>query len=229
MAKMIAVTGAPGSGSTTVSIQLAMKCAEQGETVCIIFCDNRLPPKAYAIKNPKEDSLGKILAAQEITDRLLLSAMDAVSDDVGVLGYCAADHPYSYPEPTAASCQSFLKKASLLVTTLIVDIGSETQTKLSAAAFEQADVVIVCVDGSVKASSWKVRLHRPEKYITVLNDLGKNSAFDAEILLPYSADLAQQNEEQAAFRLCRDKKYRSALRKLYEATDVKKKKLTLIR
>ena len=67
------------------------------------------------------------------------------------------------------------------------------------------------------------------KYITVLNDLGKNSAFDAEILLPYSADLAQQNEEQAAFRLCRDKKYRSALRKLYEKADVKKKKLTLIR
>lgn len=229
MAKIIGVIGSPGSGSTTVAAQLAMQCAAEKETVCLILADPLLPPKSYLLKQPKEESLGSLLAAAELTDKQLLAAMDAVSADVGVIGYCVDDKLTNYPAPTTSSCERLIKKTALCSDTVIVDIGNRLSDRLAIVTIDLCDALILCVDGSAKSAAWKAFLPHYEHCTVVANALLSGRTADADIFLPFSLDLQQQAEQFELFDLYKEKTYRKALQNLYQKTNVKKKTLTLVR
>ncbi len=229
MAKIIPVIGSPGSGCTTIAIQLAMQCAAKNETVTVIFADPILPPKSYLIKEVQGESLGSLLSAAELPEKQLLSGMDAVSSEVGTVGYTAGDKLYNFPVPSTAGCERLLQKSSMLSDTVILDIGSRLSDRLAIVALEQADATIVCVDGTLKSVAWKTGLPEIPHTTMVANALYGTQTAQADIFLPFAADLKQQTEEFDSFQLYKEKQYLKSMQQLYQKTNIKKKNLTLVR
>lgn len=229
MAKIIPIIGSPGSGCTTIATQLAMQCAANNETVTVIFADPVLPPKSYLIKEVQGESLGNLLSATELSEKQLLLGMDAVSSEIGTIGYVPGDKLYNFPAPSTAACEHLIQKSSMLSDTVILDIGSRLADKLSIVALEQADANVICLDGTLKSVAWQTSLHDISHATVVANALYGTQTAQADIFLPFAADLKQQIENFDCFKLYKEKHYLKSMQELYQRTNVKKKKLTLVR
>ena len=229
MAKLLAVIGCPGSGSTTLATQLALYCTKQKETVSLVFADPVLPPKSYLIRNPKQSSLGTLLSSTDLSEKQILSAMDAVTDSLGVLGYACGDRLHHFPAPSSTTCTTLLKKLSLCSDTVIVDIGSRLEDKLAMTALEQADMVVAVIDGTLKSVAWQAILPVFSHGVTVANQLQSTLTATADFLFPYFPDLQQQMQELQGFALFQNKQFLPTMQLLHQKVNVPKKQLSLTR
>ena len=200
MAKIIPVIGSPGSGSTTLAVQLALHCSEKKETVCLILTDPMLPPKSYLLKESQTNSLGFLLSFPDLSEKQILASMDAATDSIGVLGYATGDRLQDFPVPSTVACEMLLKKLSVCTDTIILDVGSRIFDKLSVVALQQAYKTVICIDGTLKSEAWLANLQKPDHCITVANRLHSTLNSNANLLLPFFPDLMQQNEEMRCFQ-----------------------------
>ena len=229
MAKIIPVVGSPGSGSTTLAVQLALHCSEKKETVCLILTDPMLPPRSYLLKESQTNSLGFLLSFPDLSEKQILASMDAATDSIGVLGYATGDRLQDFPVPSTVACETLLKKLSMCTDTIILDVGSRLTDKLTITALEQADAVVVCVDGTIKSAAWQANLPQIPYCTFVANKVAGNVTAEADIFFPYAANLHQQMQELRGFHLYKEKSFFASMQQLHSKTNVQKKNLTLVR
>ncbi|MEG1752812.1 MAG: hypothetical protein RR234_02765 [Christensenella sp.] len=235
MSKIIAITGANGSGKTATAIQLALACEAKKETVLLVFGDSVLPPKAYLCKPDDAISLGQLLTMLNLTDKIILESVTTITANMGIIGYCAGETGKDYPQVTRTGTTRFLDEISIMADTIIFDI-TRSEDLFSQVVLDKADIVLQVINATVKGAAWckKNRQYLERKTKWVLNDVRREQALEAfpneeSIVLPHALKLAENIEEMSAFQKISDKRYCKAMEILYQKIAIQKKNIRMVR
>ncbi len=220
MSNMIAISGSPNSGKTTVAIQLATAFAQDGKTVLLVFCDALIPPKEYLLEDVSETSLGHLITASELSSKMILQSATSVSDNLALLGYNKTDLACDFPSFTKTGVTRFLERITPLADVVIFDLTSEDDL-LCLGAKSLATTNITVLDSSPKSMVWAKRNNAFSAAITVINQYKKNQPFppcaaDKLILLPYCEGLNHQFYATEMMKPIQDKAFRAELEKLIQ-------------
>lgn len=133
--KSLAIYGSGGSGKSTLAIRLATELAKRKKNVCIIFCDMitpMLPCVALEREFQRKNSLGSILSANTITQKLVETNISLLKDNeyIGMLGYIEGENEYSYTEANANKLLDLFNVISGLFDYVIVDNATNITNNL---------------------------------------------------------------------------------------------------
>ena len=226
-----AIWGAPQTGKTTLTINLAYAVSRGDQSVCLIS------PMAYSelsaflgVKISEENSLGAALLGAPLrqtvfkADELfyVLAAPSATS---------ALDGDYS-----GEQIRTLLELARLTFDVVLVDCLSETNDLFSAWALNRSDKVLLCVGGHVSGVLWhrankKALQAARDKTLYVGSQLIPGLDYAAmykllkctpEIKIPYVREAPLfQNERRFLFGFSgkKGRAYAGAINKLYKAVN----------
>ena len=182
--KMIAVSGPPGSGKTTLTLKLAQEVHEKTKKKVIYLSPDVLIPAMGAIF-PKRDKISMLSlgAALEnvnlaITDILGVIATTKAMPNMGYLGYIPGDGPYSY---AALSEKKVLQMFQLMRDNfdyIFIDCDRERDNLISTIGCGLCDHLIQIINPDIKSIAYYGFEEIPERAIQVLNIL------DNDIYLP---------------------------------------------
>lgn len=182
--KMIAVSGPPGSGKTTLTLKLAQEVHEKTKKKVIYLSPDVLIPAMGAIF-PKRDkasmlSLGAALEQVNlaITDILGVIATTKAMPNMGYLGYIPGDGPYSY---AALSEKKVLQMFQLMRDNfdyIFIDCDRSRDDLISTIGCGLCDHLIQIINPDIKSIAYYGFEEIPERAIQVLNIL------DNDIYLP---------------------------------------------
>lgn len=183
MGKLIAVSGPPSSGKTTVAVKLAQEiCAGDAQT--IYFSPDQLIPSMGLLfpTQKKEDvhTIGTVLDKMPLTMSDILSVMQTTkdADDLGYLGYKPGDHPGAYAALTEQRVLELLALLKANSDYLIVDCTRDRDELVSRIVRDYADrIVYVCNPDLRSLLYYGTEPMRPDG-IRLLNIL------DNDVLLP---------------------------------------------
>lgn len=182
MGKLIAVSGPPSSGKTTVAVKLAQEICTGAQT--IYFSPDQLIPTLGLLfpTQKKEDahSIGTVLDKMPLTISEILSVMQTTkdADDLGYLGYKAGDHPGAYATLTEQRVLELLELLKANSDMLVVDCTRDREDLVSRLSRDHADsVVYVCNPDLRSLLYYGTEPMRPDG-IRLLNIL------DNDVLLP---------------------------------------------
>lgn len=235
MGKIIAVTGSHFSGKTIVALKLAEEIYYKSRPIILFVSPDYTEPTLPFIfpnKN-KEDlfSLGKILDRAELQkdDILKNTVVTKSMENMGFIGYSAAENKYSYPEVTIDKASSFLELAAGLCDYLIIDCA-DCQESISIAAVGKADIVINVVTADLKSMCWyasdKNFISKTGNQINVLNIPDKDFYMPDETVkkklkinytLPFSLYVKKQALCGTLTETLPDKNFRKAVQGLLKA------------
>lgn len=233
MSKIIAVTGAPGSGKTTVAFKIAQEiyCGTSDNRVVFLSPDTLVPSIALLFPNYSPDelySLGKLFDSTEICteDILKNSVATKTMKNFLCLGYKSGENIYSYPEPTQDKVHSLLKVLGEIAEYIVVDCTSAENDLVSKTAFATCDVAIIVVSPDLKSTAYLssktatlesvseccykvVNILEKDLYIPL--DEVKTLLKKVDCTLPYSSQIKQQLLDGRLQEKTTDKKYLSEL------------------
>lgn len=182
--KLIAVSGPPGSGKTTLTLKLAQEVHEKTKKKVIYLSPDTLIPAMGAIF-PKRDkasmlSLGAALEQVNlaITDILGVIATTKAMPNMGYLGYIPGDGPYSY---AALSEKKVLQMFQLMRDNfdyIFIDCDRSRDDLISTIGCGLCDHLIQIINPDIKSIAYYGFEEIPERAIQVLNIL------DNDIYLP---------------------------------------------
>ena len=184
MSKMIAVSGPPGSGKTTLTLKLAQEVHEKTKKKVVYLSPDTLIPALGTIF-PKRDklsllSLGVALENVNlaITDILGVIATTKAMPNMGYLGYIPGDGPYSY---VALSEKKVLQMFQLMRDNfdyIFIDCDRERGNLISTIGCGLCDHLIQIINPDIKSIAYYGFEDIPDRAIQVLNLL------DNDIYLP---------------------------------------------
>ena len=182
--KLIAVSGPPGSGKTTLTLKLAQEVHEKTKKKVIYLSPDVLIPAMGAIF-PKRDkasmlSLGAALEQVNlaITDILGVIATTKAMPNMGYLGYIPGDGPYSY---AALSEKKVLQMFQLMRDNfdyIFIDCDRSRDDLISTIGCGLCDHLIQIINPDIKSIAYYGFEDIPDRAIQVLNIL------DNDIYLP---------------------------------------------
>ncbi len=241
MGKMIAVCGSPNSGTTTLSLKLAMNIYESNKGVKVIFVspDVTIPTLGYVFPNAKGEHLYSLGVALNKTD---VFKEDVVKQfvttntmrDFAVLGFKLGENKYSYPEPTEDKiCQLFSSLKDLDKNCIVVvDCTSDESDLISTIAKRECDVAVQVINPTVKSTVYygsciNQFLMIEGKKIQVINtvdndiylpfDEVKSKCSEGVITIPYSREIKQQMITGKLTEKLHDSKYMKAIGEISKA------------
>lgn len=236
MGNLIAVTGSPGSGKTTVAVKLAKHLYDKDhKPVIVLSPDLYVPimPVLFPRKSHSLASLGRVLERTEITQGDLLQALVTAKEhkDFGVLGYRRGENLYSYPEPTPDKVAQLLEGVRQLAHTVVLDTTTRREDRISQAGLAAATRVVHLVVPDVKCLAYELslgqELYEPTRTLSVLHRLQREvPGAEEEVLeyfrhpsmtVPYAREVLFQSMTGQLLDKTRDKKYGAAMAALAEA------------
>ncbi len=220
MSKLIAMTGAPNSGKTSLSIQLGLSLAAEGYSVLLVHCAGELPPKEYLFKRNTDDSLGQLLCAVELSEKMLLQGTTLINENLGVLGYNKGETAKDYPAPTQRGLDQFLDEIERLADYIIFDMQGK-EDALFAKIKERDGCAVTVLKPNLKSIAWATHNSGFWADIAVLNDYQKGQVFDTEfttppVIVPHSKELHYNFETLCAFQPIKHAAFQKALAQLKE-------------
>ncbi len=157
--KVIAVWGNPNSGKTALSIKLANELAKQKKNVILIHCDHETPVISTVLPfvTTKDQSLGALLSAMQITQESILKACIPVSGNrhMTVMSYLHGENDRTYAKYSKERIVDLFILIKHLADHIIIDCSSHVGEDLfSRAALELSDQVIRLITPDLKAISF---------------------------------------------------------------------------
>ncbi|MCI8392235.1 MAG: hypothetical protein HFI35_16550 [Roseburia sp.] len=144
---MLAITGSPGSGKTTVGVRLAAELAKCRKNVIVVCADPFVPsvPFLLPVNAEHQISLGELLTAPAVSQNRILRACVPVSSNeyVSLLGYRMGENLMSYPKITRDRVVEFLVCLRHLADYVILDCTSVIEADIfSILSMEVADRIL---------------------------------------------------------------------------------------
>lgn len=217
---VLAVMGSPGSGKTTTAVKLALSLAAQKKNVILVFCDPFTPviPAILPADAVHDTSLGSLLTAPGLTQTQILNACVPIkeSEYISLLGYCGGESLTHYPKITRDKVVEFFVMLRHLADYIIIDCASVFEADPSSIiAIEMADAVLKMGTANLKGISY-FQTHCPmladsrfrkENHKPAIGNLKVGQDWEAvsgqyggvEYILPYVAELEQQDNELSLF------------------------------
>ena len=217
---VLAVMGSPGSGKTTTAVKLALSLAAQKKNVILVFCDPFTPviPAILPADTVHDTSIGSLLTAPGLTQTQILNACVPIkeSEYISLLGYCGGESLTHYPKITRDKVVEFFVMLRHLADYIIIDCASVFEADpTSIIAIEMSDAVLKIGTANLKGISY-FQTHSPmladsrfrkETHKTVIGNLKVGQDWEAvsgqyggvEYILPYVAELEQQDNELSLF------------------------------
>lgn len=236
MAKIIAFTGSPSSGKTTVALKTAIAAYTDKRTkntkIVLLSPDISVPSVALLFPNYTPDeivSLGEILDRTDISADSLIKNMVTVKTmkDFGVFGFKSGESKFSFPTPTDEKIEELFNSLCETAEYIFVDCTDKTDDKISKRALTTADVVFRIVSADPKGIAWYAsnknmgRIEN-ENLFNVVCVLDKDVFLAAEevcssvhsvlTVLPYSKLLRQQMIDGRLYDRQSDKGYEKKLK-----------------
>lgn len=234
MSKLIAVSGSPGSGKTTVAVKLAQELQGYSNSVVIyISFDWNTPSLSYIFpQNKSEDlfSVGKIFNMTDIykEDVLKQTVTSKEIPNLGYLGLKCGENRYTYPFPTEDKVLALFEVLKNLADYVIVDCTCNTDDIVSEYAVKTADLIINVISPDLKGVTYMVSADKGaldasrslNAVNTICNDIylpiDEVSRYLGEIqtVIPYSSEIKRQSVTGMLATRVSDKRYRAALAKI---------------
>lgn len=226
MGKFVAITGAPHSGKTTLTVQLGQSIAQQGTSVLIVFCDAHIPPKEYLLKKNEDTSLGELLTATELSSKMLLQAATSITANLAVIGYNKTDLSGDYPMLTNIGVSRFLDKIKSAADVILFDFSAES-TLLTQHVSKLADSSVTVLQSTPKSIVWAKRNDGFSAPILVCNDYQHAQAKisptrEHVFVLPHCKELEPHFCTANSFQPVAQKGYLSELHKLQQLLEKEK-------
>lgn len=230
MGKIIAVSGPPSSGKTTVSVKLAQEIYAATKSSIIYFSPDMLIPALGVLfptqKKENLHSIGSVLDRIPLTKDDILSVMATTKemDNLVYLGYRSGEHPYSYPALTENKALELLASLRDGCDYLIVDCDRNRDNLVSLLARSIADHVVYVYNPDIRSLLYYATEPMVESSVKVLNIL------EGDVFLPiqeanihfgkfaytcaYSKAVREQMLEGELTKYVQDVGYRASLHKL---------------
>lgn len=230
MGKLIAVSGPPASGKTTVAVNLAQEVYAATKQRVIYFSPDKLIP-ALGVLFPTRDrdkmySIGGALENVNlaITDILAVLATTKEMDNFGYLGYKSGEGPFTYPDLSENKVISLLTLLKENCDYLFVDCDRDRNDLVSLLARGIADEVIYLINPDVKSFLYYATEIKPEHSIQVLNllsndvflPIGDTKSHFGQIphTLMYSKAVKEQMMDGTLTKYVKDNVYRTAMKNI---------------
>lgn len=212
---MLAITGSPGSGKTTLAVKLAAEIAVRRKNVIVVCNDPFVPsiPVLLPMDTEQEVSLGALLTAPSLTQEKILRSCVPVPDSeyVSLLGYKMGENLMSYPKVTRERAVEFLVCLRHLADYVILDCTSVFEADVfSILAMEMADKVLRVGTSNLRGISY-YRSHAgmlegrtdTGKYLSAIGNFKTGQEWEAAagqyggaaFVFPYVAELERQYDE----------------------------------
>lgn len=229
--QMIAVWGSPGSGKTTLAIQIAQELAKEKKNVVLVHDDIFCPtlPVLFPTleKEQQQKSLGKVLTSPLIDQDLIRDHLVTMkhSNYIAFLGYQKGENPHTYAEYTKEKPTDLLILLRHLADYIVVDCSSIiTESLLSATALTMADQVIRLSTADFKGLSYfkstlplmMDQTFQTENHLRVVSNVKDYQADQAvntvlrgaSIFLPHTPEIERKHTEGDLFGRLSEKKSR---------------------
>ncbi len=184
MSRLIAVSGPPNSGKTTLTLKLAQEIYDLTKAkVVYLSTDTLIPAMGLIFPKREKEKLFSIGSALEnvniaITDILGVCATTSAMPNMGYLGYKAGEGPYTYPALTEQKTFDLYKILRENFDYVFVDCDRDRENILSTIGRGLADHVIQIVNPDLKSIAYYGFESIGERSIQVLNVL------DNDLYLP---------------------------------------------
>lgn len=165
MSKIITVWGNPGAGKSMFCCNLAKMLTSGKQKALIINADCSTPMLPVWMPErilETSASLGNVLSSLEINTALVAERVNVLKDYpfIGLMGYCAGETPFSYPEPQYDRIRQFISEASRLVEYVILDCSSNMLNFFTPTAIESADVSVCILTPDLRGVNY-LKAHKP--------------------------------------------------------------------
>lgn len=177
MGKIIAVSGPPGSGKTTLSVKLAQEIYAATKSQVVYFSPDMLIPTLGVLfptqKKENLKSIGSVLDRIPLTGDDILSVVATTKgmDNLGYLGYRSGEHPYTYSALTENKALELLACLKECSDYLIVDCDRNRDNLISILARSIADHVVYVHNPDLRSLLYYATEPMQECSIKVLNIL----------------------------------------------------------
>lgn len=223
-----AIWGAPQTGKTTLTVNLAYALSRGNQSVCLIS------PVAYSelsaflgVQIPEENSLNAALRGGAPLRQIVFKVDDLFYVLAAPSAASALDSDYS-----GEQAKTLLELARLTFDVVLVDCLSETNNLFSAWTLNRADKILLCVGGHISGVLWhkandKSLQAARNKIVYIGSEIIPGLDYAAmykllnctpEIKIPYIREAPLfQNERRFLFGLSGRKRraYAGAIEKLY--------------
>lgn len=237
MGMIIAVSGPPSSGKTTVAVKLAQEIYGVTKSRIIYYSPDMLIPTLGVLfpthRKEKLHSIGSVLDRIPLTTEDILSVMITTKemDNMVYLGYRSGEHPYTYPALTENKALELLTNLKESCEYLIVDCDRNRDDLVSILARSVADQVVYVHNPDLRSMLYYATEPMQASAIKVLNILDNdvflpvqeaNAHFGKFVhTLTYSKAVREQMLEGELTKYIQDVSYRTSVHKL--ATEVLQK------
>ena len=219
----------PNSGKTTTATQLGKYISTLGHSVLLVFCDANLPPKEYLMADNEDVSLGSILSAPELSEKMILKATTPINEHLGVIGYKKGEMVSDYPHVTEIAVTRFLEKISNMADYILFDVQN-TNDVFSKKIEEVTSATLTVINPNIKSIAYinKKNISNLSKGISlisardivVINDYKKGDITEIDmrqknITLPHDKDLKNAFETMELFKPTKNKNYTKEIKKLF--------------
>lgn len=212
---MLAITGSPGSGKTTLAVKLTAEIARKRKNVILVCGDPFVPsiPFLLPMDGEQEESLGALLTAPALTQDKILRACVPVPgcEYASLLGYKLGENLMSYPKVTRERAVEFLVCLRHLADYVILDCTSVFEADVFAIlAMEMANRVLRVGTSNLRGISY-YRSHAgmlegradTGKYLNAIGNYKVGQEWEsaagqyggAAFIFPYVAELEKQYDE----------------------------------
>lgn len=231
MAKLIAVCGAPRSGKTVLSLQLAMEInAVCKQAVAMISPDVVVPTLGLLFPHNKDHtlySIGTALDRPDVRKADILGAMNFIKgrDNLSILGYKTGENRHSYSVPTRDRAIDLLREMRNMVAYIIVDCTNASDDAVSVYAMEHADQMLQVSSPDLPSMIYNAAT-KYENALKVMNIVESDvilpvsevkEHFGAAFTLPYSRALKQQWITGTLTEMVSDSRYQKVMRSITRA------------
>jgi len=239
--KVIAVWGNPNSGKTAFSIKLAIELTKRKKNIILIHCDHEIPVISTVMPfvTTKDQSLGALLSAMQITQESILKACIPVSGNrnLTVMSYLHGENDRTYAKYSKERIVDLFILIKHLADHIIIDCSSHIGEDLfSRAALELSDQVIRLTSPDLKAISFfdsclpllGERKYKVGNQLKVLSnvksemprDMVANKFGGIYTELKYSPELERQFYEARFFEMLVEKKSKPYVNEVKKMVDL---------